>query len=64
MLDWLCHQRMALFERGCLMVHAGVLPQWSVQDTLELAGEVEAMLQSPDRADFFRQMYGNTPARW
>ncbi|HWH81704.1 MAG TPA: metallophosphoesterase, partial [Burkholderiaceae bacterium] len=27
-LDWLRQQRMAVFEHGWLMVHAGVVPQW------------------------------------
>jgi len=45
-------------------VHAGVLPQWSVKDTLRLAAEVEAVLRGPELADFLAQMYGNEPASW
>ena len=29
LLEWLRHQPMALLENGHLLVHAGVLPQWS-----------------------------------
>ena len=64
MLDWLRHQRMALDAHGVLMVHGGVLPQWTAQDTLRLAGEVEAVLRGPELGEFLTQMYGNEPAAW
>ena len=63
-LDWLRHRRMAVFEHGWLMVHAGVVPQWTTDQTLRLAGEVEAMLRSSAGSDFWPQMYGDQPARW
>jgi bis(5'-nucleosyl)-tetraphosphatase (symmetrical) len=64
MLEWLRHQHMALYEGGCLMVHAGVLPQWTVSQTMALAAEVEAVLRGPDLGGFLHTMYGNEPARW
>lgn len=64
LLDWLRHRPLALFEDGHLVVHAGVVPQWTAQQTLALAHEVENVLRGPDWVDFLRQMYGNTPARW
>ncbi|MFN3302496.1 MAG: symmetrical bis(5'-nucleosyl)-tetraphosphatase [Roseateles sp.] len=64
LMDWLRQQRMAVFDAGWLMVHAGVPPQWSRDDTLALAGEVEAVLRSPDLPAFLHAMYGNEPARW
>ncbi len=68
MLYWLRQQHLAIFEnfRGqdCLMVHAGVLPQWSAAQTLALAAEVEAVLRGPDWGDFFYNMYGNEPRAW
>jgi bis(5'-nucleosyl)-tetraphosphatase (symmetrical) len=68
MLDWLRHQHMALRERvggaDLLMVHAGVLPQWSVDDTLSLAAELESVLRGPDMAEFLQTMYGNDPVQW
>jgi bis(5'-nucleosyl)-tetraphosphatase (symmetrical) len=64
MLDWLRHQRMAIFEHGILMVHAGVLPGWSVDQTLALAAEFEAVLRSPQLPEFLHQMYGNQPDAW
>ncbi|MEJ6006980.1 symmetrical bis(5'-nucleosyl)-tetraphosphatase [Paucibacter sp. AS339] len=64
LLHWLRQQRMACFEQGWLMVHAGVLPQWTLAQTLSLAAEVEALLRGPDLDDFLQQMYGNDPALW
>jgi bis(5'-nucleosyl)-tetraphosphatase (symmetrical) len=68
MLAWLREQRMAMLEtvndEQILMVHAGVLPEWSAAKTMKLAGEVEAVLRSPDLGDFLQEMYGNGPLRW
>ena len=64
LLGWLRLQDLAMHAQGCLMVHAGVLPSWSVAKTLALAGEVQAVLRSDDWVEFLHQMYGNTPARW
>jgi len=63
-LHWLRQQRLAVWDAGWLMVHAGVVPQWDAARTVALAGEVEAMLRSPDLGEFLTQMYGNEPARW
>lgn len=64
LIDWLRHQRLAVHDAGWLMVHAGVPPQWSRDDTLALAGEVEAVLRGPALPEFLQAMYGNEPARW
>ncbi len=40
LLHWLRHQHMAMQVGQVLMVHAGVLPQWTAQQTMALAGEV------------------------
>jgi bis(5'-nucleosyl)-tetraphosphatase (symmetrical) len=64
LLEWLRHQPIALMEGNNLIVHAGVLPQWTAQQTIELAHEFETMLQGPRWFDFLQEMYGNTPAKW
>ena len=64
LLDWLRRQPLALFENNHLMVHAGVVPQWTAAQTMALAHEVENVLRGPDWVDFLRQMYGNLPDRW
>jgi bis(5'-nucleosyl)-tetraphosphatase (symmetrical) len=68
MLDWLRQQRTALLEHvdghAVLMVHAGVLPTWSVAKTMALAAEVEAVLRGPDLNEFLDVMYSNEPDHW
>lgn len=64
LLDWLRQQRLAVHAHGWLMVHAGVVPQWDLAQTLSLAAEVEALLRSPALGEFLPQMYGNEPAQW
>lgn len=64
LLDWVRHRPLAHFQDGHLLVHAGVLPQWTAQQVLAHAREVEAVLRGPHWIDFLHSMYGNTPARW
>jgi bis(5'-nucleosyl)-tetraphosphatase (symmetrical) len=64
MIDWLRTRSLAHREGALLLVHAGVLPQWSAAQTLALAREVEAALAGAAYRDFLAQMYGNLPARW
>jgi bis(5'-nucleosyl)-tetraphosphatase (symmetrical) len=64
LLDWLRHRHMAMHVQGWLMVHAGVLPQWTTARTLALAAEVEQALRGAQVVDFLSHMYGNTPLRW
>lgn len=63
-LDWLRHRPLAARFSGWLCVHAGVAPEWTTDDALSLAGEVETALRSPDWAAFLHTMYGNQPDRW
>ncbi len=64
LLDWLRERPLAIYAHGILMVHAGVLPQWTLPQTLELAHEVQQVMRSPDAPAFFTQMYGNEPTQW
>lgn len=64
LLYWLRQQKFAWREGEFLMVHAGVLPGWTLDDTMQRAAEAEAMLQSAHYREFFAQMYGNAPIAW
>lgn len=64
LFDWLRHRPMAIQAHGWLMVHAGVLPQWTEAQTLALAAEVENVLRGRDVKTELAQMYGDTPATW
>ena len=54
LMHWLRQQKLAWREGSFLMVHAGVLPGWTVDDTMRYANEAEAVLQGPDYRDIFR----------
>ncbi|HET6655783.1 MAG TPA: symmetrical bis(5'-nucleosyl)-tetraphosphatase [Gammaproteobacteria bacterium] len=66
LLNWLRRRPLAHYDAayGYLMVHAGLAPQWTPNDALALAAEVEARLAAPDWTAFLIGMYGNAPARW
>ncbi len=68
LLDWLRYQPLAraLHTDGqdFLLVHAGVLPQWTAAQTLSLAAEVQNRLQAADYQDWLATMYGNEPDYW
>lgn len=64
LVDWLRHQKMMHAGGGHAMVHAGLLPQWSLSQAAALAREVEAALQGPDHREFLKHMYGNEPLCW
>lgn len=64
LLDWVRHRPLAHFDNGMLMVHAGVLPQWDVTMTLELADELHRALRAPNWKETLAGLYGNEPNRW
>jgi len=64
LLEWLRHRPIAINENGFLLVHAGVLPQWSVTEIMELAHEVEEQLQSNNWQGFLADIFGNSADRW
>lgn len=64
LLQWLRHRPLAHFENGMLLVHAGVLPQWDLTLTLELADELQRGLRAPNWTETLAALYGNEPRRW
>jgi bis(5'-nucleosyl)-tetraphosphatase (symmetrical) len=66
LLDWLRSRPLMHFdpERDLALIHAGLAPEWDIEAALARAAEVEAVLRSPGRDAFFRQMYGDRPDRW
>lgn len=63
-IDWL--RQLPLMHAGedHVMVHAGLLPQWSVAQALCLAREVEEELRGPRYLEFLSQLYGSKPETW
>jgi len=64
LIAWLRRRPLAMFVDAHLLVHAGVPPQWTAEQTMALAAEVETVLRGDGWADFLAQMYGNEPDRW
>ena len=64
LIHWLRNRPLALNHGKILAVHAGVLPQWSIDQTIEYAQEVEKALRKKTYQDFLANMYGNTPTKW
>ncbi len=64
LVAWLRRRPMVHVEGEYAMVHAGLLPQWSIVRSLELGGEVSRALAGPQSGDFLRHMYGAKPDRW
>lgn len=64
LVDWLRMRPMMHVEGDYAMVHAGLLPQWTIDKAMALAGEVSRALSAPDYRDFLRHMYGGKPERW
>jgi bis(5'-nucleosyl)-tetraphosphatase (symmetrical) len=64
LLEWLRHRSLMHVEGPYALVHAGLLPEWTITRARELAGEVEAELQGPGWHAFLQHLYGNEPVRW
>ncbi len=65
LLEWLITRPLAQVnsEGTELMVHAGVVPQWTVSATVALSREVESALRD-DPKGLFEHMYGDEPEAW
>lgn len=64
LVDWLRTRPMMHAEGAYAMVHAGLLPQWSIGKAMALGKEVEKALAGPDYKAFLGHMYGSQPDRW
>lgn len=64
LLDWLQSCTMLVRQGEWVMSHAGIPPQWSVEQAERCAAEVEAVLCSESSGRFLEQMYGNRPRRF
>lgn len=66
LLAWLRYRPMLHYDPslGCVMVHAGIAPQWDLQTALACAGELETVLRGADYRDFLARMFGSEPRQW
>jgi bis(5'-nucleosyl)-tetraphosphatase (symmetrical) len=64
LVAWLRTRPMMHAEGSDAMVHAGLLPHWSIEKAVALGTEVAAALAAPGYRDFLKHMYGNKPEQW
>ena len=65
-MGWLRQQPLCIYDEKVdyAMVHAGIAPQWTLEQALGYSEEVEAILQSDRIERFLKTMYGNDPDCW
>src|SRR5262245_14372082 len=64
LVDWLRARPMLHVEGRYAMVHAALLPQWTIERSAALAREVEQALTGPQYREFLANLYGDRPDRW
>lgn len=64
LLYWLRQQKLFHAEGEYAMVHAGLLPSWSIAQAEQLSREVESALCHENHHELFSRMYGNEPNYW
>src|SRR5262249_2549991 len=64
LIAWLRSRPLMHVEKGFALVHAGLLPEWTVPRAAGLARAVEARLRARDYRKFLEKMYGDKPDRW
>lgn len=66
LIHWLRHRPLIHHDPHLkfTLVHAGILPSWSIASALEYGGEVSTVLQSDNAGEFLEEMYGDEPKYW
>jgi bis(5'-nucleosyl)-tetraphosphatase (symmetrical) len=64
LLAWVRRQRLLYREPPFVLVHAGLLPQWSLDEAEALAREAEDALQGVQREPVLRALYPSKHLQW
>ena len=64
LLAWLRARPLMHVENGFAMVHAGLLPHWTVAEARKLAGEVEVALVAENFRELLAHLWGSEPPAW
>lgn len=64
LLAWLRSKGLFHVGQDWAMVHAGLLPTWTIAQAKVLSDEVSAALTARNYRDFLAHMWGSEPARW
>ena len=64
LLNWLRHQPLIHKDENTVLVHAGLLPQWTVDEALRLGKEVETCLRSDSYRELLNTLCGSLAESW
>jgi len=64
LLHWLAHRPLLYIEDQYVLVHAGLLPQWTIPKARALAEEVQSALTGKDSKKFLLHLMGSRPDHW
>lgn len=64
LIDWLRRRPLLHRENGYVLVHAGLLPAWTLERAAALAGEVEAVLRGPEPQRLLEALVDSRPPAW
>ena len=64
LLHWLAHRPLLHVEDQYVLVHAGLLPQWTIPKAQALAEEVQAALTGKSSKKFLLHLMGSRPDHW
>ena len=62
--EWLRRQPLHRREAHFFMVHAGLLPQWTIDEAAKLAQEVERVLAGPEYKTLLHELFHGETPQW
>jgi bis(5'-nucleosyl)-tetraphosphatase (symmetrical) len=66
LIHWLQHRPLLHWDAtlNFAMLHAGLPPQWSLEQALAYAAEVACALRGDGATDYLAELYGHEPSSW
>lgn len=64
LVEWLCQQPFLVREGQHVMVHAGLVPEWTVAEAEQLATEASNALKAGKRRELLKDTFDDGPKRW
>ena len=65
-INWLRNQKLIHLdsELGYILSHAGIYPEWSLNETISLAAQIENALKGKKCKSFIKTLWSNEPNKW
>lgn len=64
LIDWICNRPLLHRQGDWVLVHAGLMPCWTIEQAQSLAQEVEGALRGPKGDKLLAAYYKRRQARW